>query len=92
MKAWGNNRFNYLPGAQFGVGFLEFVPDRLEDGGEGSDSDAGTDQHADLIVKDVLAGRAKRAVHAHSEDNNRVTVSPGRHRCVKEPLKSDWVS
>lgn len=77
QAAWWNNRFNYLPGAQFGVGFLEFVPDRLEDGGEGSDSDASADQHADFIVKHVLAGCTKRAVHAHSEENNKVTVSPG---------------
>ncbi|PWA18693.1 hypothetical protein CCH79_00005682, partial [Gambusia affinis] len=42
--------------------------DGLEDGGEGSHADAGADQHADLVVEDVLAGRPKRAVHAHPED------------------------
>lgn len=62
-----NNRLHYLPGAQFRVGLLEFVPDGLEDGGEGSDADARAHEHADLIVKHVLAGCAERAVHAHSE-------------------------
>lgn len=66
VRAGSNNRLNYLPGAQFGVGLLEFIPDRLEDGGKGSDSNACADEHADLIVKHVLAGRAKRPVHAHS--------------------------
>lgn len=67
MRAWRNNRLNYLSGAQFGVGLLEFVPDGFEDGGKGRDSDSSTDEHADLIVEHVLAGRAKRPVHAHSE-------------------------
>lgn len=57
----------YLPGAQFRVGVFELVPDGLEDGGEGSDTDAGTDQHADLIVEYIFTGCAKGSVHAHSE-------------------------
>lgn len=61
---------SYLPGSQSGVGFLELVPDGLEDGGEGGDSDAGADQHADLVVEDVLAGCAKWAVHAHPDESN----------------------
>lgn len=79
VKTWCNNRLDYLPGAQFGVGFLKLVPDRLEDGGEGSDADAGAYEHADLVVKHILAGCAKRPVHAHSGENNKVTVSPGRY-------------
>lgn len=62
----------HLSGAQFGVVVFELVPDGLEDGGEGSDADAGADQHADLVVEDVLAGRPKRAVHAHPEDGQQV--------------------
>lgn len=59
----------YLSGAQFRVGFFELVPDGLEDGGEGGDSDAGAHQHADLIIEHVLAGCAKWSVHTHSEEN-----------------------
>lgn len=57
----------YLPGAQFRVGFFELVPDGFEDGGEGSDTNASTDQHADLIIKHVLTGCSKWSIHAHSE-------------------------
>lgn len=84
----GAERFKYLSGAQFRVGLLEFVPDRLEDGGKGRDSDSSANQHADLIVKHVLAGCAKRPVHAHSgaegekkkKRNNQVTVFLGNDR------------
>lgn len=57
----------YLPGSQPGVGLLELVPDGLEDGGEGGDSNAGAYQHTDLVVKHVLAGCAKWAIHAHPD-------------------------
>lgn len=58
----------YLSGTQFRVGVFELVPDGLEDGGKGGDSDAGTDQHANLIVKYILTGCAKGPIHTHPEE------------------------
>lgn len=69
----------YLPGAQIGVAVFELVPDGLEDGGKWSDSDAGSDQHADLIVEDVLTGCAKRSINSHSEEKQ-------HEHCVKSNM------
>lgn len=57
---------SHLSGAQIRVGDFELVPDRLEDGGEGRDPDAGANQHADLVVENVLAGGTEWSVHPHS--------------------------
>ncbi len=68
----------HLSGAQFRVGVFELVPDGLEDGGEGSDSDPRADQHADLIVEHVLAGCAKGSVHTHSEEKTKNKLLAGQ--------------
>lgn len=57
----------YLSGAQLRIGVFELVPDGFEDGGKGSDTDAGADQHADLIVEHILAGCPERSIHTQSE-------------------------
>lgn len=58
----------YLSGAQLWIWLFELVPDGLKDGGERSDTDASTNQHADLVVKHVLTGCAKRSIYTHPED------------------------
>lgn len=64
----------HLSGAELGIGLFEFVPDGFHDGGEGCDPDASADQHANLVVKHILAGGPKRSVHAHPEDRrNEIT-------------------
>ncbi|KAG7215664.1 hypothetical protein INR49_022019 [Caranx melampygus] len=52
-----------------------FVPHRLEDGGEGSHSDAGAHQHHHLVAKHVFTGRTKRAVDGDPETQKGETFS-----------------
>lgn len=49
-----------------GVGAVAQVPDVLEDGGPGGDTDTGTDQNGDFVLEDVLGGGTVGAVDAES--------------------------
>ena len=46
-----------------GVGVNDAVPNRLEDAGEGGDTNTGADEDSDLVLEDVLRGGTKGPVN-----------------------------
>ena len=57
----------YLSCSQFWVWFLELIPDGFQNGRKGRYSNSTANQHADVIVKHILTGSSKRAIHCHSK-------------------------
>lgn len=59
------------------VGVDYAIPDRLENGREGSDTDARTDAHSHLKLERILRRRAKRSIDVNSRESARDSVLLG---------------